>query len=144
VEVGDTTVVEDITLWGSLEGFLVLEDSFFESFNLLGEAVELHGRVGLAVGDSGEESVRDGAKEDRIDVGVGSKVDWVVLGDIAGGAGVAGRGIGRGAEDSAGETFDRLIEPPDDMRTGQGYGQDRCDRYMAHRSSSGGWDAVSV
>src|SRR6266850_1144226 len=63
---------------------------------------------------------------------------WVVLGDIAGGAGVAGRGIGRGAEDSVGETFDRLIDPFDDMRMGRGYGQDRSDRYMTCRSSSGG------
>src|SRR6267142_6914957 len=53
---------------------------------------------------------------------------WVVLGDIAGGFGVAGQGIGRGTEDSAGDTFDRLIDPADDMRTGRGYGRDRCDR----------------
>src|SRR6267142_1175316 len=76
--------------------------------------------------------------------GFAVRVDWVVLGDIAGGAGVAGRGIGRGAEDSAGKTFDRLIDPLDDMRMGRGYGRDRCDRYMVHRSSSGGWDVVSA
>ena len=57
-----------------------------------------------------------------------ARVDWIVLGNIASGIGVAGRGIGRGAEDSAGETFDRLIDLFDDMRTGWGYGQDRCDR----------------
>jgi len=51
-----------------------------------------------------------------------ARVDWIVLGDIAGGTRVAGRGIGRGAEDSAGETLDRLIDPLDDMRTGRGYG----------------------
>src|SRR6266850_2279406 len=73
-----------------------------------------------------------------------ARVDWVVLGDIAGGIGVAGRGIGRGAKDSVGDTFDRLIDLFDDMRTGQGYGQDRCDRYMACRSSSGGGGVVSV
>src|SRR6267142_6534842 len=73
-----------------------------------------------------------------------ASVDWIVLGDIAGGAGVAGRGLGRGAEDSAGETFDRLIDPLDDMRTGRGYGQDHCDRYMVRRSSSGGRSVVSV
>src|SRR6266850_2268190 len=67
-----------------------------------------------------------------------ARVDWIVLGDIAGGAGVAGRGIGRGAEDSAGNTFDRLIDPFDDMWTGRGYGRDRCDRYMVRRLSSGG------
>jgi len=50
------------------------------------------------------------------------RVDWIVLGDIAGGAGVAGQGIGRGAKDLAGETFDRLIDPLDNMRTGWGYG----------------------
>src|SRR6266850_5028837 len=68
-----------------------------------------------------------------------ARVDWVVLGDIAGGIGVAGRGIGRGTEDSVGDTFDRLIDPADDIGTGQGYGRDRCDRYMRRRSSSGGW-----
>src|SRR6267142_852187 len=73
-----------------------------------------------------------------------ARVDWVVLGGIAGGIGVAGRGIGRGAKDSVGDTFDRLIDLFDDMRTGQGYGQDRCDRYMACRSSSGGGGVVSV
>ena len=73
-----------------------------------------------------------------------ARIDWVVLGDIAGGARVAGQGIGRGAKDSAGETFDRLIDPLDDMRTGRGYGQDHCDRYMVRRSSSGGRSVVSV
>src|SRR6266850_3402002 len=57
-----------------------------------------------------------------------ARVDWIVLGDIAGGTRVAGRGIGRGAKDSVGETFDRLIDPLDDMRMGWGYGQDLCDR----------------
>src|SRR6267142_1968341 len=57
-----------------------------------------------------------------------ARIVCVVLGDIDGGIGVAGRGIGRGAKDSAGETFDRLIDPLDDMRTGRGYGRDRCDR----------------
>src|SRR6266850_4368451 len=73
-----------------------------------------------------------------------ARVDWIVLGDIAGEARVARRGIGRGAEDSAGDTFDRLIDLLDDMRTGRGYGQDCCDRYMVHRSSSGGRGVVSV
>src|SRR6266850_6386622 len=73
-----------------------------------------------------------------------ARVDWIVLGDIAGGTGVAGRGIGRGAEDSAGETFDRLIDPADDIWTGRGYGRDRCDRYMRRRSSSGGWSMELV
>src|SRR6267142_6660366 len=72
-EVGDTAVVEDVALRSSLEGFLILEDPFFESLDPLSEAVELHHRVSLAVGDGGEESVRNGAKEDRIDVGVGSE-----------------------------------------------------------------------
>ena len=57
-----------------------------------------------------------------------ARVDWIVLGDIAGGTGVTGRGIGRGAEDSAGKMFDRLIDPLDDMRTGWGYGRDLCDQ----------------
>src|SRR6266850_6157709 len=73
-----------------------------------------------------------------------ARVDRIVLGDIAGGSGVAGRGIGRGAKDSAGDMFDRLIDPFDDMWTGWGYGRDRCDRYMVHRSSSGGRSVVSV
>ena len=57
-----------------------------------------------------------------------ARIDCVVLGNIAGGLGVAGRGIGRGAEDLVGDTFDRLIDPLDDMRMGQGYGRDLCDR----------------
>src|SRR6267142_5994226 len=73
-----------------------------------------------------------------------ARVDWIVLGNIAGGIGVAGRGIGRGAEDSAGETFDRLIDPADDIGAGRGYGRDRCDRYMCRRSSSGGWSVELV
>src|SRR6267142_4125841 len=72
-EVGDTAVVEDITLRGSLEGFLVLEDSIFESLDPLSEAVELHRRVGLAVGDGGEEAVCNGAKEHHVEVVVGGK-----------------------------------------------------------------------
>jgi len=73
-----------------------------------------------------------------------ARVDWIVLGDIAGGTGVARQGIGRGAEDSAGETFDRLIDLLDDMRTGWGYGRDHCDRYMVRRSSSSDRGMVSV
>jgi len=49
-------------------------------------------------------------------------VDCVVHGDIAGGARVAGQGIGSGIEDSVGETLDRLIDAFDDIWTGQGYG----------------------
>ena len=54
------------------------------------------------------------------------RVAWVVLGDIAGAAGVAGRGIRRGAEDSVGDMLDRLIDASDDIWMGQGYGRDRC------------------
>ena len=77
-------------------------------------------------------------------LGFAARVDWVVSGDIAGGTGVAGRGIGRGAEDSAGDTFDRLIDAADDIGASRGYGRDRCDRYIARRSSSGGWRVESV
>src|SRR6267142_775606 len=73
-----------------------------------------------------------------------ARIVWVVLGDIAGGTGVAGRGIGRGAKDSAGDTFDRLIDVADDIGTGRGYGRDRCDRYTRCRSSSGGWSVELV
>ena len=72
-EVGNASVVKDVALWGSFEGFLVLEDSILETFDLLRKAMELHRRVGLAVGNRGEESVRDGAKERRVDVVVRSK-----------------------------------------------------------------------
>ena len=56
------------------------------------------------------------------------RVDWVVCGDIAGRAGVAGQGIGSGIEDLVGETLDRLIDALEDIWPGWGYGQDRCNR----------------
>ena len=70
---GDTAVVEDVALWGSLEGFLVLEDAVLETPDLFSEAMVLHRSVGFAVGDGGEESVRNGAKEYRIDVVIGGE-----------------------------------------------------------------------
>src|SRR6267142_368348 len=73
-----------------------------------------------------------------------ARIVCVVLGDMAGRIGVTGRGIGRGTEDSVGETFDRLIDPADDIGAGRGYGRDRCDRYMRRRSSSGGWNMELV
>ena len=57
-----------------------------------------------------------------------ARVDWIVLGNIASGTRVTGQGIGRGAEDSVGETLDRLIDLLDDMRMGWGYGRDLCDQ----------------
>jgi len=68
VEVGDVPVVEDVTLWGSFEGFFVFEDLVFEPLDSLGKAMELHSGIGFAVGDGGEKSVRDGAKEYCVDV----------------------------------------------------------------------------
>ena len=67
-EVGYMAVVEDVALRGSFEGFLVFEDSFFESLDSLGEAMELHSGIGFAIGDGSKKSVRDGAKEYRVDV----------------------------------------------------------------------------
>jgi len=56
-----------------------------------------------------------------------ARVDWVVCGDIAGGAGVAGQGIGSGAKDLAGEMLDRLIDVLDNIWSGWGYERDLCD-----------------
>ena len=53
-----------------------------------------------------------------------ARVACVVLGDIAGTAGVARCEIGRGTEDLVGKMLDRLIDLLDDIWTGQGYGQD--------------------
>jgi len=60
--------------------------------------------------------------------GLAVSVDCMVRGDMAGGARVAGQGIGRGIEDLAGETLDRLIDTFDDIWLGQGYGRDRCEQ----------------
>ena len=67
-EVGNATIVEDVALRGPLKGFFVLENSIFESLDSLGEAMELHSGIGFAVGDGGEKSVRNGAKEYHVDV----------------------------------------------------------------------------
>jgi len=55
-EVGDAPVIEDVALWGPLEGFLVFEDALLGPLMRLSKAMELHRGVGFAVGDSGEES----------------------------------------------------------------------------------------
>ena len=73
VEVGNASVVEDVTLWSSLEGLLIFEDAVLKTLNLFYKAMELHCSVGFVVGDCGEESVCNGAKEYRIDVVVGGK-----------------------------------------------------------------------
>jgi len=46
----------------------------------------------------------------------------VVHSNMAGGARVAGQGIGRGIEDLAGETLERLIDTFDNIWLGWGYG----------------------
>jgi len=56
---------------------------------------------------------------------------------MAGGARVTSRGIGRGMEDSAGETLDKLMDALEDIWAGRGDGHNRYDRYMACRSYSG-------
>lgn len=76
--------------------------------------------------------------------GLASRVFLVVHGDIAGAARVARQGIGSRLADSAGETFDRLIEVFEDIGVHWGYGQDLCEQKMCHRSSSGGGKVVSV
>ena len=65
--------VDDVALGGSLEGFLVCEDAVLKTFDLFCEAMKLHRCVGFTVGDCGEESIRDGAKEYRVNVVVGGK-----------------------------------------------------------------------
>src|SRR6267142_2030823 len=73
VEVRDAPIVEDVTFRSMFKSFLIFEDTVLETLDLLGEAMKLHRSVGFAVGDRGEESVRDGVKECRIDVVVGGK-----------------------------------------------------------------------
>jgi len=67
-EVGNVFVVEDVPLQSSLEGFLVLEDAVLKPFDLLCKAMELHRSVSFSVGDRGEEAVRNGVKEYRVDI----------------------------------------------------------------------------
>jgi len=73
VEVGNAAIVDGVPLWGPLEGFLVLEDVFLESLDLLGEPPILHGSVGLSVDDGGEQPICDGVQELVVNVGVSSK-----------------------------------------------------------------------
>ena len=47
---------------------------------------------------------------------------WTVQGNIAGGAGMSGHRIESGTKDLAGETFERLIDSPEDIWFGRGYG----------------------
>ena len=48
-------------------------------------------------------------------LGLFCKVVLMVQGDMASGAGIYGHGMGSGAKDSARETFERLIDPPEDI-----------------------------
>ena len=60
--------------------------------------------------------------------GLAASVDWVVHSDMASGSRVAGQGIGRGTEDLAGKTLDRLIDLPDDIWTSWGDGREDEER----------------
>ena len=75
--------------------------------------------------------------------GLASRVPATVLGDMAGGAGVAGRGIGIGGTDSVGEALERLTEALEDIWA---FGIDRLDarkrEYRAARLSSGTWSGL--
>jgi len=72
-EVGNVSVVEGVTLRGSLEGFLIFEDAVLETSDLFRELVELHRSVSFVVGDSGEESVCNRVKEYHVDVVIGGE-----------------------------------------------------------------------
>jgi len=72
-EVGNTSIVEDVTLRGPIKGLLIFKDVVLETSDLFRESMELHRSVGFTVGDGGEESVCNGAKEYRIDVVVGGE-----------------------------------------------------------------------
>jgi len=72
-EVGNASVIEGVTLRGSLEGFLVFEDAVLKTSDLFRESMELHRGVGFVVGNGGEESIRNSAKEHHINVVIGSE-----------------------------------------------------------------------
>jgi len=72
-EVGNAPVVEGVPFGGSLKSFLILEDAVLKTLDLFREAMELHRRIGLVVGNGGEETVCNGAKEHRVNVVVGSE-----------------------------------------------------------------------
>src|SRR6266850_2123417 len=72
-EVGNASIIEGVPFRGSLEGFLIFEDAVLKAPNLFGEPMVLHRRVGFTVGNSGEEAVRNAAKEYRVDVVIGGE-----------------------------------------------------------------------
>jgi len=72
-EVGNVSVIEGVTLRGPFEGLLVFEDAVLKTFDLFRESMELHRSIGFAVGDGGEESVHNGAKEYHVDVVIGGE-----------------------------------------------------------------------
>jgi len=64
------SIIENIAFRGSLEGLFVVKDAVLEQLNLIGEVLVLDGSIGLMVGDGGEKSIRDCAKESSVDLRV--------------------------------------------------------------------------
>jgi len=67
------SIVESVALGGSFKGFFVVEDVILEPFDLLHELMVLHHGVGFSIGDGGEKSICNGAKEYSVDVVVGGE-----------------------------------------------------------------------
>ena len=53
-EVGNTSIVEGVTLRGPFEGFLVLEDAVLKTSDLFRESMKLHRSIGFTVGNGGK------------------------------------------------------------------------------------------
>src|SRR6267142_1145003 len=72
-EVGNVPIVKHVPFRGLLKCFFVLEDTILERLNLLRKVAILDCSVSFVVGDGCKESVRNGAKEFSVNVGVRGK-----------------------------------------------------------------------
>src|SRR5882672_8150580 len=70
-EVRDASIVKRIPFRGPLKCFLIVEDAFLECLDLFRKVAILNCGIGFTVGDGCEESIRNGAKELSVDVGIG-------------------------------------------------------------------------
>ena len=73
VEVGNVSIIKRVPFRGPLECLFIMKDTFLKHLDLFREVMILYCGVGLMVGNGREESVRNGAKELSINVGISGK-----------------------------------------------------------------------